>query len=55
MCPVPHEIVGRGRYLLWHEIRVMIAAYMVFEVANTSGGIFTMDMMVRFSAAKGIR
>lgn len=50
--PIPHGLVSGVRYLLWRVIRAMIAGYMLIEVASTRGGIFTMDMMVRFAAAE---
>jgi SAM-dependent methyltransferase len=45
--PEPHGLKSGLRYLAWQMIRALIATYLLIEVANTKGGIYTMDMLVR--------
>lgn len=45
--PYPHGVVSTLRYLLWQIIRAGIATWFLIEVANTKGGVYTMDMLVR--------
>lgn len=49
--PVAHGIVSALRYLLWQVIRLAIATWFLIEVADTKGGIYTMDMLVRLRIA----
>lgn len=49
--PVAHGIVSGLRYLLWQFIRLGIATWFLIEVADTKGGIYTMDMLVRLRVA----
>lgn len=48
--PVAHGVVSAVRYLLWQVIRAGIAAWLLIEVANPKGGVYTMDMLVRLRA-----
>ncbi len=48
--PVAHGIISGVRYVLWQAIRAGIAAWFLIEVADTKGGIYTMDMLVRLHA-----
>jgi SAM-dependent methyltransferase len=48
--PAPHGIVSGIRYALWQVIRAGIATWFLIEVADTKGGIYTMDMLVRLHA-----
>lgn len=45
--PVPYALVSSVRWLLWQIIRLGIKAYFLIEVADTKGGVYTMDMLVR--------
>lgn len=45
--PVAHGVISAIRYALWQVIRAGIAAWLLIEVANLKGGIYTMDMLVR--------
>jgi 2-polyprenyl-3-methyl-5-hydroxy-6-metoxy-1,4-benzoquinol methylase len=45
--PVPYVFVSSIRWLLWQVIRIGIKAYFLIEVADTKGGVYTMDMLVR--------
>ena len=45
--PVPHGLVSGIRYLVWQAIRLSIAAWMLVELADRKGGVYTMDMLVR--------
>jgi len=47
--PVPHGIVSGCRWILWQFVRLVICGYLLVEVADTKGGVYTMDMMVRLS------
>lgn len=44
--PLPHGLTSTIRYALWQVIRAAIASYLMVEVANTKGGVYTMDMLV---------
>jgi SAM-dependent methyltransferase len=48
-APHAHGLKSGLRYLAWQCIRALIAAYLLIEVANTKGRIYTMDMLVRFT------
>jgi 2-polyprenyl-3-methyl-5-hydroxy-6-metoxy-1,4-benzoquinol methylase len=48
--PQPHGLKSGLRYLAWQGIRALIATYLLVEVASTKRGIYTMDMLVRFTA-----
>ena len=45
--PVPHGLISGVRWLLWQGIRLAIFSYFMIEVADSKGGVYTMDMMVR--------
>jgi hypothetical protein len=45
--PVVHGLTSAIRYILWQGIRLAIATRFLVEVADTKGGIYTMDMLVR--------
>jgi SAM-dependent methyltransferase len=45
--PVPHGVVSGIRFLLWRLIRVGIASWLLVELADRKGGVYTMDMLVR--------
>jgi 2-polyprenyl-3-methyl-5-hydroxy-6-metoxy-1,4-benzoquinol methylase len=49
--PVPYGIKSSIRYVLWQMIRLGIASWFLIEVADTKGGIYTMDMLVRLHKA----
>lgn len=51
--PVPHGFVSGVRYLLWQGIRMVIRGYLMIELASSKGGIYTADMMVRFTKPFG--
>jgi SAM-dependent methyltransferase len=48
--PILHGPLSCVRYLLWQGIRAGIAAWFLIEVADTKGGVYTMDMLVRLHA-----
>jgi SAM-dependent methyltransferase len=48
--PSPHGLVSILRYLAWQVLRGMIAGWLLVEVADTKGGVYTMDMLVRLRA-----
>lgn len=50
--PVPYGFVSSARWLLWQVIRLGIKAYFLIEVADTKGGVYTMDMLVRLRSKK---
>ncbi len=52
--PVVHGVVSAARYALWQAIRLGIAAWFLIEVADTKGGVYTMDMLVRLRAAENL-
>jgi SAM-dependent methyltransferase len=45
--PVVHGFISGIRYLLWQFLRAGIAAWFLIELAETKGGVYTMDMLVR--------
>jgi 2-polyprenyl-3-methyl-5-hydroxy-6-metoxy-1,4-benzoquinol methylase len=45
--PVPHGPVSFSRWMVWQGVRAAIRTYLLVEVADSKGGIYTMDMMVR--------
>lgn len=45
--PRVHGFFSAARYLLWQVLRFFVATWFLVEVANTRGGIYTMDMLVR--------
>jgi hypothetical protein len=45
--PVPHGLKSLIRFVLWKVIRLVIGAYLLIEVADAKGGVYTMDMLVR--------
>lgn len=49
--PVPYALISSVRWLLWQVIRLGIKAYFLIEVADTKGGVYTMDMLVRMHKA----
>jgi hypothetical protein len=49
--PVAHGLLSGVRYFLWQGVRAAIAAWFLIEVADTKGGVYTMDMLVRLRAA----
>jgi SAM-dependent methyltransferase len=48
--PIVHGLISGIRYLLWQIIRATIATWFLVEVADTKGGVYTMDMLVRLHA-----
>jgi 2-polyprenyl-3-methyl-5-hydroxy-6-metoxy-1,4-benzoquinol methylase len=46
-APVPHGLVSGIRWLLWQGLRLLIRGYLLIETADSKGGVYTMDMMVR--------
>jgi SAM-dependent methyltransferase len=51
--PIPHGLKSSIRYAAWQGIRILIAAYLLIEVADTKGGVYTMDMMLRLTTPAG--
>jgi hypothetical protein len=49
--PVPHGVVSGIRFLLWRVIRLGIAGWLLVELADHKGGVYTMDMLVRLRLA----
>jgi SAM-dependent methyltransferase len=47
--PVPHGLVSGARFVLWQFIRLGIYSYLMVETASSKGGIYTADMLVRFT------
>jgi len=45
--PVPHGFKSAIRVALWKAIKLIIHAYLLIEVADSKGGVYTMDMLVR--------
>jgi len=45
--PVPHGFRSLLRYALWRLIRMTLKAYLLVELADAKGGIYTADMMFR--------
>jgi 2-polyprenyl-3-methyl-5-hydroxy-6-metoxy-1,4-benzoquinol methylase len=50
--PVPYAFISSVRWLLWQIIRLGIKLYLLIEVADTKGGVYTMDMLVRLRSKK---
>lgn len=49
--PVPHGVISSLRYILWRLLRVVIAVWLLVEVADRKDGVYTMDMLVRLRLA----
>lgn len=47
--PVAHGLISFIRSVLWHFIRLSIAARFLIELGTTKDGIYTMDMLVRLT------
>ena len=45
--PVPHGLVSGIRYLVWQALRLGIKGWLLVELADSKGGVYTMDMLVR--------
>lgn len=45
--PVPHGLVSGIRYLVWQALRLGIKGWLLVELADPKGGVYTMDMLVR--------
>lgn len=45
--PVVHGVRSAVRWVIWQGVRFVIRCYLMVEVADSKGGIYTMDMMVR--------
>ena len=45
--PVPHGLKSIIRFGFWKAVKLIIRAYLLIEVADTKGGVYTMDMLVR--------
>ena len=45
--PVAHGPISGIRYLVWQLIRLGIAGWLLVELADRKGGVYTMDMLVR--------
>jgi SAM-dependent methyltransferase len=45
--PIPHGVISGIRYLLWRLIHLGIASWLLVELADRKGGVYTMDMLVR--------
>ena len=50
--PIPHGLVSGIRFVAWKAIRLLIAGYLLIEVAGRKEGIYTMDMLVRIRAGE---
>jgi SAM-dependent methyltransferase len=48
--PVPHGPISGIRYLIWQLIRLGIAGWLLVELADRKGSVYTMDMLVRLRA-----
>jgi SAM-dependent methyltransferase len=48
--PVPHGPISGIRYLIWQMIRLGIAGWLLVELADRKGSVYTMDMLVRLRA-----
>jgi SAM-dependent methyltransferase len=48
--PMGHGVKSGIRVIGWKLIRVAIAAWLLIEVADRKGGVYTMDMLVRLHA-----
>ena len=42
-----HGPISGARYLIWQLIRLGIAGWLLVELADRKGGVYTMDMLVR--------
>lgn len=49
--PVGHGLKSALRVFAWKLIRIGISAWLLIEVADLKGGVYTMDMLVRMHAA----
>jgi SAM-dependent methyltransferase len=47
--PVPYAFVSSIRFVLWSFIRCLIAGYLLVELADRKGGIYTADMLFRLT------
>jgi SAM-dependent methyltransferase len=47
--PVPYGIVSSIRFALWQLIRLGIRSYLMIELASAKGGVYTADLLVRFT------
>ena len=47
--PVAYGLKSSIRYVLWRLIRLCIRGYLLVETASDKGGIYTSDMLVRFT------
>lgn len=47
--PLLHGFVSAVRFVLWQLIRLGIRSYLMVELASDKGGIYTADMLVRFT------
>jgi 2-polyprenyl-3-methyl-5-hydroxy-6-metoxy-1,4-benzoquinol methylase len=45
--PMAHGLKSGIRVVAWKAIRAVISAWLLVEVADRKGGVYTMDMMVR--------
>jgi SAM-dependent methyltransferase len=45
--PMAHGPISGIRYLVWQVIRLGIAGWLLAELADRKGGVYTMDMLVR--------
>jgi SAM-dependent methyltransferase len=45
--PMPHGLISGIRYLVWQAIRLGIKGWLLVELADPKGGVYTMDMLVR--------
>jgi hypothetical protein len=52
--PMVHGLVSAARYVLWQAVRLGIAVWFLIEVADTKGGVYTMDMLVRLRAPENL-
>ncbi len=47
--PIPHGAVSSMRFVLWRCIRLFIRAYLMVELADAKGGVYTADMLFRLT------
>lgn len=50
--PVAHGIVSGVRCALWQMVRLTIKTRLLIELASTKGGIYTADMLVKFTKSE---
>jgi 2-polyprenyl-3-methyl-5-hydroxy-6-metoxy-1,4-benzoquinol methylase len=50
--PVPHGPVSGIRYLIWQLIRLGISGWLLVELADRKGSVYTMDMLVRLRSPR---